>query len=483
MDEISAAVGDLRLSLEVAAAAYRRFADQPSMGEERSFLGALSSERNLDAIQIQRAAMSAELDAEPLLGEADAAETMELTRVNPTSPRSIAYRVQRAENILSDMTAQLHTVTEDRALRIALGIVRERIDNRRADVRKMRQTAASLEPLERNVAGGFAQIEEAEGYQVTVWFGSNRALNRAGKFIGERGNQVRYGRCKVFIPSNHQIGSTGSIWLKRIFRGDDRIKVTATETLTDELFWTEIGRELRSIKIPHRHALVFLHGYCVKFEDAARRTAQIKADLGYHGPAAFFSWPSRGAILGYAGDRAAIEASEAEIRQFLVDFSTRTGAEAVHIIAHSMGNQGLLRVMDAIAHDAAASARVRFGQIILAAPDVDRKVFTELASAYVRLSKRSTLYVSENDRPVGWSARGHRFDRVGKAPPVTVVPGIDTINVSKVNLGLLGHSYVAELRTILTDIYSLLTTNTPPHKQFGLHQIDGPEGSHWEFMP
>jgi esterase/lipase superfamily enzyme len=169
------------------------------------------------------------------------------------------------------------------------------------------------------------------------------------------------------------------------------------------------------------------------------------------------------------------------IRKFLIDFAVRSGAGAVHVIAHSMGNQGLLRAMDAIARDAAAASRVRFGQIILAAPDVDRDLFAELASAYVTLAQRSTLYVSENDRAIDASAWLYRSARVGLAPPVTVVPGIDTVNVSKVNLGLLGHSYAAEIRPVLADIHQLLSGDTPPEKRFGIREAGSPGERHWVF--
>ncbi len=57
------------------------------------------------------------------------------------------------------------------------------------------------------------------------------------------------------------------------------------------------------------HALVFLHGYSVTFENAAIRAAQLGVDLKVTGAIAFFSWPSRGNPLFYTPDEATIEAS------------------------------------------------------------------------------------------------------------------------------------------------------------------------------
>lgn len=228
--------------------------------------------------------------------------------------------------------------------------------------------------------------------------------------------------------------------------------------------------------------MIFIHGYRTKFRDAARRTAQLKVDLAHKGPAAFFSWPSVGEAAGYTGDEAAVEGSELAIRDFLVDFATHSGAAAVHLVAHSMGNRGLLRAMDAIAKAAASVTPIRFGQVFLAAPDVDTQVFQNLAAAYRQLCTRTTLYVTNNDRAIGLSQWLHRSPRVGLAPPVAVVPGIDTIDASHINLGLIGHGYTVEMRPVLADIHRLIQRDTPPDRRFGLRRaFDG--AKHWEFAP
>lgn len=481
MDGLPVALADLCLSLEVASKTYDEFAERPEVGDGRPLFRELSAERADDAINIVRAAEVAELGlGEPTLDGRTAAEALGLGRDDPSSLASMAYRVLRSENSLRRTTLHLSSLAEQRPLRAALYQVGQSIDRHREGLRELRRTARHESSRSTHVASS-PGLREVDGYELTVWFGTNRALDRRGNFVGERGSEVRYGRCQVFIPLNRQMGTLGSSWLKRLFRGDDRIKLAHKVLLRADNFWAEISEATRSSGEPSGDALVYLHGYCVKFEEAARRTAQLKADLGFEGPTAFFSWPSLGSLFAYPADEAAIEASEPAIRQFLVDFANRSGAKAVHIIAHSMGNRGLLRAMDAITRGAAEVSNIRFGQIILAAPDVDRDVFTSLASAYVALAKRSTLYVSENDRAINISANLHRFSRVGIAPPITVVVGIDTINVSEINLGLLGHSYVAEVRTVLTDIYYLLSANIPPEKRHGLREAGEPSNRHWIF--
>src|SRR5262249_22486699 len=153
-------------------------------------------------------------------------------------------------------------------------------------------------------------------------------------------------------------------------------------------------------------------------------------------------------------DESSIEASEPDIAAFLRDVVARSGAERVHLIAHSMGNRGLLRALQRIGSQAAAETPFRFGQIILAAPDIDQALFRNLAGVFPHFGERTTMYVSRKDRAVAASAWLHAYDRVGLAPPVTVVPPIDTVEVPSFNVfDLLGHSYFAEAEGLLHDIF------------------------------
>ena len=141
------------------------------------------------------------------------------------------------------------------------------------------------------------------------------------------------------------------------------------------------------------------------------------------GATAFFSWPSRGSVAAYPADEASIEASEGAIAQFLVDFTAHCGAEKVHLIAHSMGNRGLLRSLQRIAADASTRGKVKFGQVFLAAPDVDRDLFLDLARLYPEHAERTTLYASDGDLAVHLSAKLHDAPRPVTTSPTPWSPG------------------------------------------------------------
>ncbi|MDE5108469.1 MAG: alpha/beta hydrolase, partial [Trichodesmium sp. St17_bin3_1_1] len=286
-----------------------------------------------------------------------------------------------------------------------------------------------------------------------LWFGTNRKPvdidNISKGFSGKRDDKLHYGICQVAVPKSHKIGSTGSPWWKRLITlKDDRLKLQfkSLQILQEELFWANINEELKDHEINERSALVFVHGYNVNFEDAAIRAAQMGFDLQVPGITAFYSWPSQGKLLAYPVDAASIEASEKYMTEFLLNLAKKTHIEKIHIIAHSMGNRGLLRAVQRIISQVQTITNIVFGQIILAAPDVDIDLFKELAKGYRQLAERTTLYISSKDKALATSGLIHQHDRAGFFPPVTVVEGIDTVKVSKIDVTLLGHGYFADAR-------------------------------------
>ena len=324
------------------------------------------------------------------------------------------------------------------------------------------------------------------GNRINVWYATNRkpvpSMDPIQGYSSERDTSTHYGTCRVFIPKSHRIGSTGSPWYMRwLRRTDDRLRLEETQRLASDAYWEAMRASLAGSPMTERNGVVFIHGYNVSFDQAALRSAQIGFDLGVNGPMSFFSWPSRGSLGGYPADEATIEASEGAITSYLIEFAQRSGVESVHVVAHSMGNRAILRAMDRIARGAGRNSGVRFDQIILAAADVDADTFRELAGAYAAVARRTTLYVSGRDRAIEASGWLHQFSRAGLIPPVTVIPGIDTVCVTNADLTLLGHGYVAESRGVLTDIHALLTTNLGPERRFGLQSRSTDRGErYWE---
>ena len=174
-----------------------------------------------------------------------------------------------------------------------------------------------------------------------------------------------------------------------------------TTVMASARFYDDLAARVR--QSGERSSFLFVHGYNVSFEDAARRTAQLAYDLGFDGPAVFYSWPSRGDAAAYTIDEQTIEWSQANLRAFLEHYTLHSGAQRIYLIAHSMGSRALTRALGAVlaAHP---EIRNRLKEVILAAPDIDADVFSrDIAPALARYGSPVTLYASSTDRALAVS--------------------------------------------------------------------------------
>jgi esterase/lipase superfamily enzyme len=312
----------------------------------------------------------------------------------------------------------------------------------------------------------------SQGRKVKLWYGTNRAMVNAKDpskgYANERDpnpEALHVGSVMCFVPNSRPFGSIGSSWWTRTITGeDDRITLDQIGVQEADAFYANLRQRLAAAPDQERSVLVYIHGYKNSFERAARRAAQIAIDLNVPGLTAFYSWPSADSLAGYTADEAAVEAAERHLQTFLTRLCRDTGATRVNIIAHSMGNRVMARVAGRIAADESCRD-VRFGQIILAAPDIDAHLFADLARAYPKVSDRTTLYVSKKDMALEASNWTHSYARAGYTPPMSVVPPIDTVEVTSVDVSTLGHGYVSEAQHVVSDIALLLRKNLPPSER------------------
>ena len=214
------------------------------------------------------------------------------------------------------------------------------------------------------------------------------------------------------------------------------------------------------------------------------RTAQLDHDLNFDGAPIFYSWSSRAELnpLAYAADGTAAEQTVPQLAKFLQLVADRTGAERIHVIAHSMGNRALVAALAEIEQSAPHGANRRpFHQIVLAAPDIDRVVFQRLAAHIQKSADNITLYASANDAALKASLEFNGFPRAGDATGgVVIVPGITTIDASAVATELFsfGHSFFADSRSVLDDIRALFETGDLPQAR-GLHPVKIGNAVYW----
>ncbi len=347
---------------------------------------------------------------------------------------------------------------------------------------------AGLAPEFRVVSGPIVPDDEPSYKVVTTFYATDR--NPIGppsaRTYGIERSAIEYGTCKVSIPNDHILGALEEPSMFRLeFRQNPDKHVVLLRTLP-----TPKGKWLKSLAnrvaaSPGRKALLFVHGFRVTFEDAARRTAQMAHDLEFKGVPVFFSWPSKGTIEGYPADEENIAWAERDLLQFLDDFFARSEAQEVYLVAHSMGSRALTRTISSLTASK-PQYRSRLREIILAAPDIDADIFKrDIVPALQATGRPVTLYSSSNDEALKLSAQFHgQHPRAGDTfNGLVLAPGLETIDASRVDTSLVGHSYYGDARPVLADISSLINHGQRPPSRYGLRRVRGRMGTYWQISP
>ncbi|HJR58198.1 MAG TPA: alpha/beta hydrolase [Vicinamibacterales bacterium] len=299
----------------------------------------------------------------------------------------------------------------------------------------------------------------------------------------EPSKQLHLGRIDVSIPRDHKMGQLERPSFWTLWREDPNkhFVIVRGSELTYDAFYGGISEVVKESR--RKEAFVFVHGFNVTFESAVYRTAQIAYDLNFDGAPILYSWPSVGQPTAYPVDLNNSDWTADRLHWFLEDVAARSGANYVHVIAHSRGNGPTMTALKAIATEPRTHPLPRFSQIILTAPDVDADAFRLLARAFSTLGERRTLYASGNDEALGLSKRYQGYQRAGDVKPEIVsLDGIDSIDVSAVDTSFLGHSYYGDNTSVISDIRRLLQTGSPPAARCGLEAVTDAVARYWRFV-
>ncbi|MBL8324835.1 MAG: alpha/beta fold hydrolase [Rubrivivax sp.] len=357
-----------------------------------------------------------------------------------------------------------------------------------SSTRSMRSTAPGA------AAGGDGLVRDAQGnvlYNVVrVHYATNRRETSPfaapdARFGGERG-PLSYGIAHVTIPRTHRVGMLEAPSILRLeFKPDPtkHVVLTTVQSLSHEAWRAELAK--RATLLGNAGILVFIHGYNVAFQDAARRAGQLTHDLGFAGPTVLFSWPSQGGLVDYTVDEQAAEWSIPDMKAVLSSLGSIAQNTPVYVIAHSMGNRVLARGFKALVAEEPKKLAA-FRQIVLAAPDIDADVFRrELGPAILNKGPRVTLYASSNDKALVASRKVHGgYKRLGESGDgIVVMSGLDTVDASTVSTEFLGHSYFGDSTTVMSDLIYVIQKSLPPQERtrFALEPVRAAIGQYWRF--
>lgn len=300
-----------------------------------------------------------------------------------------------------------------------------------------------------------------------------------GRMLGE----LQVGVCQVSIPKTHKKGMLESPSILRMEfaeRPEDHVVLLEVKSKEEEEFF-ELMRH-RVAQSPTQDLLIFVHGYNVTFEDAARRTAQIAHDLKFRGAPVFFSWPSQGELFGYVADRHNSVWTASHLKEFMLKIHQQSGARSINLIAHSMGNRAMGAAIRDLADDLGDNSKI-FNQVILAAPDVDADVFrNEIAPRILALSNHVTLYASQNDLALKASRAVNGYPRAGDTGlGIMIVNGIDTVDVTDIDTSFVGHAYYGDNTSVISDIFAMIHHAQFPHQRSWLRNVTSHNGPYWLF--
>jgi len=207
--------------------------------------------------------------------------------------------------------------------------------------------------------------------------------------------------------------------------------------------------------------VVYIHGYNNGFDDAVRQGVLLRHDLALTMSLIVFSWASNGTPVGYHLDRWDIEKNADALAEFMAKLAKSRPKGSVNFIVHSMGNDVFLNAIQRL-DEQGELKNLRFGKVVLAAPDVAPDFFRSTATKAVQHSDRVVHYFSTEDWPIFFSRYVNFTQGVRAGAKVVEIPGLEVIDVDQVNTPKVrgGHGYFAAVSEILSDISQVLTDDT-----------------------
>lgn len=169
-------------------------------------------------------------------------------------------------------------------------------------------------------------------------------------------------------------------------------------------------------KSPKHRALVFVHGFNNRFEDAVFRFAQLVHDSRTTAAPVLFTWPSKGSVLAYGYDRESATYSRDTLEDLLRWLAHNPRVNSVSILAHSMGNWVTLEALRQMAIRDGKIPR-KIDTVLLAAPDVDVDLAREQIAAMGPQRPDFILFVSREDKALSLSQRLWGNTRLGAIDP------------------------------------------------------------------
>lgn len=313
-------------------------------------------------------------------------------------------------------------------------------------------------------------------------FGTNRA-GPQNEFTADVGDRLRFGSLVVTIPVVALETATADAgqrdrWWNPFDNPDPKRHITSAdlnELATPEQLLSSL--QAAGERGASNEILVAVHGYNVRFDEAARGAAQFSFNTRFNGQTTFFAWPSLGKTLRYTADEDRAVSAAGAFIEFLEILQRQY--DKVHVLAHSMGNRVVLNALERRALDSE-----RLGSVAWVAPDVSRWTFADRFPNFAGEPDRNTLYASRKDKALKVSSalKSPRIGRIDDDGIPFMIGGLETVDTSNVASGILSleHSPHMNKRSVMTDLQILLNSGRAASDRETLAK--SPRGAWW-FLP
>jgi esterase/lipase superfamily enzyme len=260
-----------------------------------------------------------------------------------------------------------------------------------------------------------ATVPGASKVEMVIATTREKATDRGEMFSGFRSRSPAFADIVVSIPpdSSRQIGEVQ--WPQQVpgNPATDFVTLRADEISKDQAI-ASLGRLIK--KAPTHQAVVFVHGFNNRFEDAVYRFAQIVHDSGTDAAPILFTWPSKGSILAYGYDRESAGFSRTGLENLLRWLAKNPDVSSVAVLAHSMGNWVTLEALRQMAiRDGRIAQKIK--TVLLASPDVDVDVAYETITTLGPQRPNFILFTSTNDEALAVSRKLWGAPRLGGIDP------------------------------------------------------------------
>jgi len=230
-----------------------------------------------------------------------------------------------------------------------------------------------------------------------------------------------------------------------------------------------------------RTIYIFVPGFKVDFTYPVLVAAELWHYLGYNGAFIAYSWPSRQRLRDYFSDTETAAFTAQHFRLLLMYLLEKTDVDNIHILCYSAG----ARIVSQALHELRLSAsqipaseireRLRIGEVIFAAPDIDTMLFTaRYRDGFNDVATAITIYTNANDTALKWALRFFGWPRLGAPGELGLTPEdlqhlkefgkttlIDVAAAENVASGN-GHGYFVKSPWVSTDLLLTLKHGAGP---------------------